>query len=200
MTELLSLPWKEFGLLAAGALLAAGGFFIKRIIRREHVTERLERRSKTIELYKLLQNERLTIADADRLEESLSSRRRRTFELQNETASALNQPYDDKPPPGMAQQEMNRSAAADLTVAEAELKRACLQLSFHLDANEQAAFDVAQKAWGRFSDAEARFEAAQFEGGSMQAGIFSSAKTELVIRRIAEIKSTIEDRQRQSDR
>ena len=190
--DLSLIPWKELGLLLVGGILAACGFFLQRMIRRDHVTESLDRRSKTLDLHQRLRKENLTIEDVDRLEDRLASRRRRTFDLENATALELSE-LDDGPRPGMAQQEMNKSAAADLDVAKAELKRVCLQLSFHLDENEASAFGAAQKAWEKFSDAEARLAASPFEGGSMQAGILFAAKTELVVRRIAEIKSKIED-------
>jgi len=185
------MPCKELGLLLVGGFLAACGFFLQPMIRRDYVTERIERRAKALELHQQLKKENLTIEDIDRLEDKLSSRRRRTFDLENATALELES--RDGPLPGMAQQEMNRSAAADLDVAKAELKRVCLQLSFHLDEAEASAFAATQKAWEKFADAEARLAASPFEGGSMQAGILFAAKTELVVRRIAEIKGKIED-------
>jgi uncharacterized protein YecT (DUF1311 family) len=192
------LPWKEFGLILIGVVLNELVSNLRRQIRGEHRTDQLDRRVKTMELHTLLKKEHMPVDEVDVLEDTLAARRRRTFELESETASTLKRSDEEGPRPGFAQQEMNRSAAADLDVAQFELRRACLEISFHLEPQELTAFETAQKSWQKFADAAANFEASQFEGGSMQAGIFAAAKTELVIRRIAEIRSGIEDREQSS--
>ncbi|MBF4473509.1 lysozyme inhibitor LprI family protein [Flavobacterium sp. HJJ] len=94
------------------------------------------------------------------------------------------------------QGEMNATANANYKKADAELNKVYKQLMAMLDQNEKPLLIQAEKDWVKFRDSHCKFDASQYEGGSIQPLIYSTCLEELTKKRIAEIKASIKDRDR----
>jgi uncharacterized protein YecT (DUF1311 family) len=94
------------------------------------------------------------------------------------------------------QMEMNQTANTYYKKADAELNKVYKQLMLILDKDEKPLLIQAEKDWVKFRDSHCKFEASQYEGGSIQPLIYSSCLEELTKKRIAEIKASIKDRNR----
>lgn len=92
------------------------------------------------------------------------------------------------------QSEMNVAANAKYKKADAELNRVYKQLMAILDKNEKLLLIQAEKDWIKYRDSHCKFDASQYEGGSIQPLIYSTCLEELTRKRIAEIKAGIKKR------
>lgn len=92
------------------------------------------------------------------------------------------------------QLEMNETAYANYKKADAQLNKVYKQLMAILTKKEKPLLIQAEKDWVKFRDSHCKFEASQYEGGSIQNLIYSSCLEELTKKRIAEIKASIKDR------
>lgn len=92
------------------------------------------------------------------------------------------------------QSEMNATASANYKKADAQLNKLYKQLMAILDKNEKPLLIQAEKDWVKFRDSHCKFDASQYEGGSIQPLIYSSCLEELTRKRIAEIKASIKNR------
>ncbi|MNT18427.1 hypothetical protein D3C72_1536360 [compost metagenome] len=63
-----------------------------------------------------------------------------------------------------------------------------------LDKNEKPLLIQAEKDWIKFRDSHCKFEASQYEGGSIKPLIYSTCLEELTRKRIAAIKASIKNR------
>lgn len=63
-----------------------------------------------------------------------------------------------------------------------------------LDKNEKPLLIQAEKDWVKFRDSQCKFDASQYEGGSIQPLIHSNCLEDLTKKRIAEIKGSIKNR------
>lgn len=91
---------------------------------------------------------------------------------------------------------MNATANTNYKKADLELNKVYKQLMTMLDQNEKTFLIQAEKDWVKFRDSHCKFEASQYEGGSIQPLIYSSCLEELTKKRIVEIKASIKDRDR----
>jgi uncharacterized protein YecT (DUF1311 family) len=89
---------------------------------------------------------------------------------------------------------MNEKAYSNYKKADAQLNKVYKQLIAILDKNEKPLLIQAEKDWVKFRDSHCKFEASQYEGGSIQPLIYSSCLKELTEKRIAEIKESIKNR------
>ncbi len=89
---------------------------------------------------------------------------------------------------------MNVAANAKYKKADAELNRVYKQLMAILDKNEKLLLIQAEKDWIKYRDSHCKFDASQYEGGSIQPLIYSTCLEELTRKRIAEIKAGIKKR------
>ena len=94
------------------------------------------------------------------------------------------------------QSEMNVAANANYKKADAQLNKVYKQLMSILDKKEKPLLIQAEKDWMKFRDSHCKFEASQYEGGSIQPLIYWTCVEELTKKRIAEIKASIKDRNR----
>lgn len=92
--------------------------------------------------------------------------------------------------------EMNQTANANYKKADAKLNKVYKQLMLILDKDEKPLLIQAEKNWVKFRDSHCKFEASQYDGGSIQPLIYSTCLEELTKKRIAEIKASIKDRNR----
>ncbi len=92
------------------------------------------------------------------------------------------------------QLEMNETANAKYKKADVELNKVYKQLMSILDQNEKQLLIQAEKDWMKFRDSHCKFDASQYEGGSIQPLIYSTCLEELTRKRIAEIKESIKAR------
>jgi uncharacterized protein YecT (DUF1311 family) len=92
------------------------------------------------------------------------------------------------------QGEMNATANSSYKKADAELNKVYKQLMAVLDQNEKPLLIQAEKDWMKFRDSHCKFDASQYEGGSIQPLIYSTCLEELTKKRIAEIKASIKAR------
>jgi uncharacterized protein YecT (DUF1311 family) len=94
------------------------------------------------------------------------------------------------------QLEMNKTADAKYKKADAELNKVYKQLISILDQNEKQLLIQAEKDWVKFRDSSCKFDASQYEGGSIKPLIYSTCLEELTRKRISEIKASIKERDR----
>ncbi|PJJ07079.1 uncharacterized protein YecT (DUF1311 family) [Flavobacterium sp. 1] len=92
------------------------------------------------------------------------------------------------------QLEMNETADTNYKKADAELNKVYKQLIAILDQNEKPLLIQAEKDWVRFRDSHCKFDASQYEGGSIKPLVYSTCLEELTRKRIAEIKASIKER------
>lgn len=92
------------------------------------------------------------------------------------------------------QSEMNATAYANYKKADAQLNKVYKQLMVILDKNEMPLLIQAEKDWVKFRDSHCKFDASQYEGGSIQPLIYSNCLEELTKKRIVEIKASIKER------
>ncbi|MNQ64874.1 hypothetical protein D3C85_793140 [compost metagenome] len=92
------------------------------------------------------------------------------------------------------QLEMNETANSQYKKADAELNKVYKQLMNILDKNEKPLLIQAEKDWIKFRDSHCKFEASQYEGGSIKPLIYSTCLEELTRKRIAAIKASIKNR------
>jgi uncharacterized protein YecT (DUF1311 family) len=92
------------------------------------------------------------------------------------------------------QLEMNETANSQYKKADAELNKVYKQLMNILDKNEKPLLIQAEKDWIKFRDSHCKFEASQYEGGSIKPLIYSTCLEELTRKRITAIKASIKNR------
>lgn len=92
------------------------------------------------------------------------------------------------------QLEMNETANANYKKADTQLNKVYKQLMVMLDKSEKPLLIQAEKDWVKFRDSHCKFDASQYEGGSMKPLVYSSCLEELTKKRIAEIKASIKAR------
>lgn len=92
------------------------------------------------------------------------------------------------------QSEMNEAANAKYKKADAELNKVYKQLMAILNKNEKPLLIQAEKDWIKYRDSHCKFDASQYEGGSIQPLIYSTCLEELTRKRIVEIKAGIKKR------
>lgn len=92
------------------------------------------------------------------------------------------------------QSEMNETAYANYKKADIQLNKVYKQLMVILTKNEKPLLIQAEKNWVKFRDSHCKFEASQYEGGSIQPLIYSTCLEELTKKRIEEIKASIKER------
>ncbi|AOW11033.1 hypothetical protein EM308_16920 [Flavobacterium gilvum] len=90
--------------------------------------------------------------------------------------------------------EMNETAAASFIKADTELNKVYKQLMTMLNQSEKTLLIQAEKDWVKFRDSHCKFEASQYEGGSIKPLIYSTCLEQLTRKRIAEIKASIKER------
>ena len=94
------------------------------------------------------------------------------------------------------QAEMNATANAQYKKADAELNKVYKKLMAILDKSEKPILIQAEKDWVKFRDSHCKFEASQYEGGSIKPLIYSTCLEELTRKRTAQIKASIKERDR----
>ena len=92
------------------------------------------------------------------------------------------------------QLEINETANVKFKKADAELNKVYKQLMAILDKNEKQLLIQSEKDWMKFRDSHCKFDASQYEGGSIQPLIYSTCLEELTKKRITEIKASIKAR------
>jgi uncharacterized protein YecT (DUF1311 family) len=92
------------------------------------------------------------------------------------------------------QLDMNESASKKYKKADLELNKSYKLLTSKLDASEKSLLKIAQNNWIKYRDAHCKFEANQYEGGSMQPLILFTCLEEVTKKRTAELKQSLKDR------
>jgi uncharacterized protein YecT (DUF1311 family) len=92
------------------------------------------------------------------------------------------------------QAEMNETANVNYKKADAELNKVYKQLMAILDKNEKQLLIQAEKDWMKFRDSHCKFDASQYEGGSIRPLLYLTCLEELTTKRISELKASIKDR------
>jgi uncharacterized protein YecT (DUF1311 family) len=104
-------------------------------------------------------------------------------------AQAKKQPCAD----AQTQSEMNQCAYEEYKKADAELNKTYQQLLPKLEAARQERLKTAQRAWIAFRDADCEYEAAEYEGGSMQPLIRYSCLESATRNRTAQLRGFLKD-------
>ena len=91
------------------------------------------------------------------------------------------------------QSAMNMCAAKKFKEADAVLNRAYNELASKLEADARARLKTAEVSWLKYRDDNCEYEAAPFEGGSMQPLIRSSCYERMTKARTAELREQIKE-------
>lgn len=91
------------------------------------------------------------------------------------------------------QAEMNRTAFTAYNKADAELNKIYKKVIGTLDEKQKLLLIKAQKDWLKFRDSHCKFDAEQYNGGSIQPLIYSSCLTEKTEDRISDLKAILEN-------
>ncbi|MDT7809731.1 MAG: hypothetical protein QOJ70_3544 [Acidobacteriota bacterium] len=92
-----------------------------------------------------------------------------------------------------SQSEMNICADKKFKAADAALNRVYNQLAPKLEADARAKLKAAEVSWLKYRDDNCDYEAAQFEGGSMQPLIYSSCLERMTKARTEELRGQLKD-------
>lgn len=88
--------------------------------------------------------------------------------------------------------EMRESASKDLKAADAMLNQVYSQLLSKIqDSNQKAKLRTAQRAWLKYRDTQAQFEASFYSGGSIQPQIFTTCLAATTKKRVQELLSVL---------
>ncbi len=91
---------------------------------------------------------------------------------------------------------MTAQAEADFEKADKELNAVYQKVMKSAEDDvARKKLAAAQKAWIRFRDAQAEFDADEFRGGTMAPQIYAISETETTDERIASLKRTLADQQ-----
>lgn len=95
----------------------------------------------------------------------------------------------------MTQAEMNEEAGRRADVAKRQLERAVIALerSGWMSEAQNDALKETQRLWEKYAHAQAKFAAAEFEGGSMAGLIFASELESATLSRSGELKRMLEE-------
>ncbi len=88
------------------------------------------------------------------------------------------------------QLEMNQCAAENYGISDKELNQVYQTVMQSLDAGAKTQLTTAEERWIAFRDAECKFEANRFEGGSIAPLIQASCMEQITDNRIAELRQT----------
>ncbi|MGL6547688.1 lysozyme inhibitor LprI family protein [Aeromonas hydrophila] len=92
----------------------------------------------------------------------------------------------------MTQAAMNICAMQDYTKADAELNAAYRKLVATLDKDQLGRLKTAQRAWITFRDAQCRYEAGVYEGGTIAPLVHSSCLTNLTELRTKDLNTLLD--------
>lgn len=93
-----------------------------------------------------------------------------------------------------SQSALNQQADRDFRVADAGLNRVYRRLNRRLDPASQAKLKTAERAWIRFRDAQADFQADRVvRGGSLAPMIYSGVRAELTRTHLRELEQIWKD-------
>jgi uncharacterized protein YecT (DUF1311 family) len=92
-----------------------------------------------------------------------------------------------------SQAEMNMCAAKKFKEADAALNRVYSELASKLEADARARLKTAEVSWLKYRDDNCEYEAAGFEGGSMQPLIRSSCYERMAKARTEELRGQIKE-------
>jgi uncharacterized protein YecT (DUF1311 family) len=106
---------------------------------------------------------------------------------------AAQNPCDD----AQSQSEMNICADKQFKAADAVLNRVYNQLASKLEADARAKLKAAEVSWLKYRDDNCDYEAAAFEGGSMQPLIYSSCLERMTKARTAELRGQLKELEQQ---
>lgn len=87
---------------------------------------------------------------------------------------------------------MNICAMQDYTKADAELNAAYRKLVATLDKDQFGRLKTAQRAWITFRDAQCRYEAGVYEGGTIAPLVHSSCLTNLTELRTKDLNTLLD--------
>jgi uncharacterized protein YecT (DUF1311 family) len=144
------------------------------------IMEKLRSLGKDPKLVKLLLRD-----DADKFMNVLASQKDAFVENAIET---INSTY-------MTQAEMNMEAGRRAGIARKQMDRAvaALEHSGWMNEAQSAALKETQDRWETYAQSQARFAAAEFDGGSMAPLIFASELESATVTRTGEIKRMLEE-------
>jgi uncharacterized protein YecT (DUF1311 family) len=171
--------------IVLGGLLSGAGFVLKRWITRERDKEHVAELSVLATVASQMRATGVSMEEIEALKKYL----RQGHRVENSTAPS---PVPDRP---VTQLEMNEAAARDLKKLDDEMYELLRTISLHLDENEKAELDAAQRKWETFRDAHAEFVSKIFEGGSMRPLWFITSVDIATRDRLNELRTYLDVRQ-----
>lgn len=101
----------------------------------------------------------------------------------------------------MTQAEMNAEAGRRANIAGRQMERAVIALerSGWISAAQTVALEEAQERWEKYAHAQAKFAAAEFEGGSMAPLVYASELESATVSRTGELKRMLEEMRERCD-
>lgn len=181
---------KDLAVFVCGGAFTASGWLLKRWWQGDGAKEKLESRSKAVELHQKMQSLGLDVEGVDKIHATLSARRRLVRKNEDLLAEVFKSDsasvFGDNP--ALSQRGMNAIAGASLKVAQAELERTLVEFSLNHVADNQE-LEASQNAWVAFSEAQASLLAAPSKGGSIYPLEYCSELEELTRSRIADLRA-----------
>lgn len=182
---------KDIALVILGGVGTAIWFFWRRKVEQKPVFENIQKAEKLLSLRKELDKTNYTIKDLRSLEDALMGRAEAakelgaSFEKQAEEIRRIE--FDS----AMTQTEMNVVAAQAYERAERKLETTITELKEYFSPEQIARLDETNEAWRNYQRKHAESLASQYEGGSIQPLIYSSALESVTIARIVELETEL---------
>ena len=88
--------------------------------------------------------------------------------------------------------EMRKIAGKEFAEADEQLNKVYAKLLARLDASQKLKLRMAQRAWLKYRDENATFEASFFEGGSIQPQIYAGSLTAMTANRTKELQQVLD--------
>jgi uncharacterized protein YecT (DUF1311 family) len=182
---------KDIALVILGAIGTVIWFFWRRKVEQKRVFENIQKAEKLLLLRKELDKTNYTIEDLKSLEDALMGRAEVAKELGASFEKQAEEIRRIQFNSAMTQTEMNIVAAQVYERAERKLETIIAELKEYLSPEEIAKLDETNEAWRNYQRKHAELLASQYEGGSIQPLIYSSALESLTIARIVELETEL---------
>ncbi|MBV8393807.1 MAG: DUF1311 domain-containing protein [Alphaproteobacteria bacterium] len=95
------------------------------------------------------------------------------------------------PAAAQTQAELNQQAARRLALANNDLHELREKIATRLTPPAAASFELAERAWASWREAECAFEGMGSAGGSIHGMVVADCKTRLALRRVKELEARL---------
>ena len=175
-----------------GGAGTAAWFFWKRKAEQAPVFESIQKAEKLLSLRKELDKSSYTVDDLKQLEDSLMGKAQAARQLGESYELEARRLRELEGQKAVTQLEMNVVAIEAHARAQRKLDEVVARLRKSQSPEDREEFDRIQAKWAQYQEANAKFMASRFEGGSIQPLIYASALESTAIARIVEIDAELQ--------